>query len=150
MSPDRDRNTSSHDRARGQAELAAAAARDRQFGSAMHECLAGLGIDTQVLGGGLTYTVPAGQEAAYTAALTDCRNRTGYGPEVRLSDDAYRVLYADYLDVSRCLSTNGYSPATPGDAKEFVATAGRSWNPYAGLSAAATSSAHSACPLPTY
>jgi hypothetical protein len=116
----------------------------------MHDCLARLGIDTQVIGDGLTYTAPAGQDAAYADAMADCRSRTGYGSDVRLSEDAYRVLYADYLDVSQCLTSEGFSAVGPGDPDEFVATGGRSWNPYSGLSASETGSAQLACPLPTY
>jgi hypothetical protein len=134
-------------RARGQAELAAAAERDHEYGSAMHECLSGLGIDSRVLGdGAVTYSVPSGQDAAYDAAIADCQSRTGYGPETRLSDDAYRVLYTDYLDVSRCLVTNGFSPSDPSTEEEFVISGGLVWDPYAGLSA----SAQATCSIPTY
>ncbi len=138
-------------RTRGQADLAADEARSRQYGTVMHECLSGLGFDSRVLAdGGLAWTTPPEQEVAFGAALADCQNQTGYAPTPPLSDDAYRVLYADYLDVSRCLVTNGFTPAEPVSWEQFVAHGGRSWSPYLGLPSGASVAAEVSCPMPTY
>ncbi|MCZ2818308.1 hypothetical protein [Modestobacter sp. VKM Ac-2984] len=133
---------------RGRTDLAADAAHSQAFGQVMHDCLSAAGIDSTVLGEGLS--VSPEDQAATDAAFAACQQQTGYPADSRLSDDAYRALYADYVAVHQCLVANDYNPTAPASADAFITSGGRAWLPYDGLSARVIQTSQSVCPLPTY
>ena len=136
-------------RVQGEAELAAESDRAQAYGQVMHDCLARAGFGTIVSGDGYQSSAATDQRAAFAAAEDTCRQQTGYVDLPRLSDDAYRVLYADYLTVYQCVLAKGYIPSPPPSVDAFVAGGG-DWYLYDGLTAGATQVSETACPMPTY
>lgn len=107
-----------------------------EFGAIMASCMVDRGWDTVVSGdGGISSTIPEGQDESYDADLAACQEEHGFDAIApALTEPELRRLYLMELDTADCLRDEGYDPGQPPSEQSFVDAAlidGNAWDPYA-------------------
>lgn len=109
---------------------------DPEFGSVMASCMVDRGWDATATGdGGISSTIPEGQDDTYDADLAACQKENGFDKLApALAEPELRLLYRMESDTAECIRDEGFDPGTAPSEQSFVDSAltdGDVWDPYA-------------------
>lgn len=104
----------------------------------MASCMVDRGWDATATGdGGISSTIPEGQDESYDADLAKCQEKNGFDILApALSEPELRRLYLMELDTAECIRAEGLDPGSPPSEQSFVDMAlvnGNAWDPYAAV-----------------